>query len=364
MARAIWSGAVSFGLVNVPVKAYTAVRDHKVHFHQLDKQSGSRIHYEKVAEKSGKEVAADDVELGYEIERGSYVTVDPDELDELRPKSTRSIDVVDFVNLDDVDPIYYQRTYWLAPDGQAAVRPYRLLLAAMEDTQRVGVGTVVMRNKQYLAAIRPLDGALAMSTMRFADEVVAQSAIEQLPDRSAKVEPKELKLATQIIDSLASEWDPERYHDTYTEELKDLIERKSKGEDIVREEAPAARSNVLDLMAALEASVAAAKKAGGGDVAKEVARTADRLAEEAEASSAWGRGGGPGGRADNAKKKAPARKGASKSSGAKSAGTKSSGTKSAAPRSAARKSTRPAASPKTEPGDKAAAKKAPARKSA
>lgn len=193
----------------------------------------------------------------------------------------------------------------------------------MEDTQRVGVGTVVMRNKQYLAAIRPLDGALAMSTMRFADEVVPQSAVDQLPDGSARVDPKELKLASQIIDSLATEWDPERYHDTYTEELKDLIERKAKGEDIVREEAPAARTNVIDLMAALEASLAAAKKAGSGDVAKEVARTADRLAEEADEAE---HGDDEGGEATSGrtsagtatKKKAPARKRTSKSAGATS----------------------------------------------
>src|SRR5687768_3695541 len=183
MARPIWTGSISFGLVNVPVKAHTAVRDHDIHFHQLEKGSGSRIRNRKVAEKSGKEVDADDIEMGYEISKGRYVTFDKGELDELRPASTRAIEVSDFVSLDDVDPIFYDRTYWLAPDGDAGKTGYQLLLAAMEDRGQVAIGSVVMRNKQYLAAIRPLDGALAMSTMRFADEVVPRKDVEGVPDR-------------------------------------------------------------------------------------------------------------------------------------------------------------------------------------
>ncbi len=282
MARAIWSGAISFGLVNIPVKAYTAVREHTVHFNQLDKGSGSRIRYEKVAEKSGKEIASDDIALGYEVSRGKYVTVDPDELADLRPRSTRTIDIGDFVDLAAIDPIYYNRTYWLAPDGEAAGRAYRLLLAAMEQQQRVGIGSVVMRTKQYLAAIRPLDGALAMSTMHFADEIVPQSDIAKLPSGRAKVDAKERRLAAQIVDSLSTDWDPSRYHDTYTEELRDLIDRRSKGEQVVVEEAPAARAQVTDLMEALQASLDAAKKAKDGQIGREVEAMADRLAAERE----------------------------------------------------------------------------------
>ena len=178
--------------------------------------------------------------LGFEISESRHVTFDKKELDELRPKSTKAIEVTDFVALDEVDPIYYERTYWLGPDGEAAERPYRLLLAAMEDEGKAGIGTVVMRKKQYLAAIRPLDGALAMSTMRFADEVVPQKDIDALPGKGAKPDPKELKLASQIIGSLATEWDPTRYHDTYTEELKRLIEAKAKGKEIVAPEEPEA----------------------------------------------------------------------------------------------------------------------------
>jgi DNA end-binding protein Ku len=263
MARAVWSGSISFGLVNVPVKAYTAVRDHEIHFNQLEKKTGARIRYEKVSEKTGKEVDASDIELGYEIRKGRYVTFERDELDEMKPESTRTIDVEDFVALADIDPIYYERTYWLAPDGDGASKAYRLLLAAMEERERVGIGSVVMRNKQYLAAVRPLEGALAMSTMRFADEVVARKDIAEIPKRSAKPAPKELKLATQIVDSLASEWKPSRYKDTFTEELKDIIERKDKGEDVVVEAAEEEPGEVLDLMAALEASVQKAKKKRG-----------------------------------------------------------------------------------------------------
>ena len=190
MARPVWSGTISFGLVNVPVKAFTAVRDHDVHFHQLDKKSGSRIRYKKVTEKSGREVDADQIEMGFEIADGRYVTFDKKELDELRPKSTKAIEVSDFVALEDVDPIYYERTYWLAPDGDAAARAYQLLLAAMEERDRVAIGTVAMRNKQYLTAIRPLDGVLAMSTMRFADEVVPRKEIDELPSRRSKPAPR------------------------------------------------------------------------------------------------------------------------------------------------------------------------------
>jgi DNA end-binding protein Ku len=256
MARPVWSGTISFGLVNVPVKAFTAVRDHDVHFHQLDKKSGSRIRYKKVNEKSGREVDADQIEMGFEVSDGRYVTFDKKELEELRPTSTRSIEVSDFVALEDVDPIYYERTYWLAPDGDAAGRAYQLLLAAMEDRERVAIGTVAMRNKQYLTAIRPLDGVLAMSTMRFADEVVPRKDIDELPSRRSKPAPAELRMAVQLLDSLASEWDPKRYKDTYVEELRDRIEAKEAGKDIVAEgpaEQPGA--DVIDLSEALQRSL-------------------------------------------------------------------------------------------------------------
>ena len=311
MARAIWSGSISFGLVSVPVKAFSAVRDHSVHFNQLEKKTGARINYKKVSDKTDKEVAGDAIESGYEIASGKYVVVEDEELEKLKPRTSRTIDISDFVDLHQIDPIYYERTYWLGPDGEAAERPYRLLLAAMEDEGKAGIGTVVMRKKQYLAAIRPLDGALAMSTMRFADEVVPQKDIDALPGRGAKPDPKELKLASQIIGSLATEWDPTRYHDTYTEELKRLIEAKAKGKKIVVEEEAPAAGNVLDLMQALEASLEAAKKGGGPKMASEVAKVAEALAEEADA-----------GDDEAANPKSRAKKTPAKKSGARKTATK------------------------------------------
>ena len=259
MARPVWSGVISFGLVSVPVKAYPAVRDHDVHFHQIDKRSGSRIRNRKVAAKSGKEVDPADIEMGFETGKGRYVTFDKGELDELRPASTRAVEVTDFVSLEDVDPIYYQRTYWLAPGGDEAMKPYQLLRAAMEDRGLVAIGTVVMRNKQYLTAVRPLDGALAMSTMRFADEVVPRSSVDEVPARRTKPDPKMLRMATQLVDSLTGDWDPGRYHDTFTEELRERIKAKEAGKEIVAEPEEQAEGRVVDLMEALEASLKGAK---------------------------------------------------------------------------------------------------------
>ena len=262
MARPVWTGTISFGLVNVPVKAFTAVRDHDIHFHQLDKKSGARIRYQKVSEKSGREVDADDIEMGFEITEGRHVTFDKEELEALRPKSTKAIEVTDFVALQDVDPIYYERTYWLAPDGDAASKAYQLLRAAMEAKDRVAIGTVAMRNKQYLTAIRPLDGVLAMSTMRFADEVVPRQDIDELPARKSKPGAKEMRMAEQLIDSLASDWDPEQYEDTYVDELKARIKAKERGKDVVEAEPEEEKqADIVDLAEALQRSLDEGRRA-------------------------------------------------------------------------------------------------------
>jgi DNA end-binding protein Ku len=261
MPRAVWSGTISFGLVNIPVKAYTAVRDHKVHFHELDSRGG-RVRHEKVSARTGKPV--DELRLGFETSKGHYVRFTPQEIEALRPESTRTIEVTDFVDLAEIDPIFYDRTYWLAPATDEAKPAYALLRQAMEEAQRVAIGTVVMRRKQYLAAARPIDGALALSTMRFADEVVPSTTIDRIPSKSGKPRKQEMELAAQIIDSLGSEWDPERYHDTYTEELRTLIKRRSKhGKAEAPEEAPDEEpAKVVDLMEALEASVRRAREGG------------------------------------------------------------------------------------------------------
>jgi len=283
MPRPIWSGAISFGLVNVPVKAYSAVHDHTLHFHQLEKGTGARIQYEKVSAKTGRPVDDDDIEKGFEVSKGKYVVVDDEEFEAMRPESTRSIDITDFVELESVDPVYYENTYWLGTDDRNA-RAYRLLLTAMEDAQRVGIGSVVMRNKQYLAAIRPVDGVLAMSTMRFADEIVPTSEVPDIPSARAKPDPKEVRLATQIVESLASDWDPSRYHDTYTEEMRQLIDRKAKGKKI---EAPAPEpeheAEVIDLMAALQASLERGRTPRRGSKRSKVSKASSGASKAAKA---------------------------------------------------------------------------------
>jgi DNA end-binding protein Ku len=317
MARAIWSGSISFGLVNVPIKLFGAVREHAVHFHQVEKSTGARIRYEKVSERSGHEVPTEDIQPGYELAKGKLVTVDPHQLAELRPRTTRTIDITDFVQLSEIDPVFYDRTYWLAPDGEPAGRPYRLLVQAMEDRRQVGIGTIVMRNKQYLAAIRPRDEALALSTMHFADEVVPKADVGLITAKNT-APPKELRLAAQIIDALSTKWDPGRYQDTYTDQVKELVQAQAAGKHVV-EEAPVQEANVLDLMAALEASLDAAKKAGGSPASRlrRLEKTAQDMSDE--------NGTAP----DNAKNRRPAGPRRSGRDGAKPRSPKPSGRKSA-----------------------------------
>ena len=265
MPRAIWSGSISFGLVNVPVKLYSAVHRENLSFHQFQEGTNARVRNKRVSEKTGKEVDYDDIVKGYEVKKGQYVMVEPEELAEFAPRATRTIDIEDFASLDEIDPIYFDATYYLAPeDTEGARKAYALLLKAMEEQGKVGIGRLVMRSKQYLAAIRPLDGVLAVSTMLFHDEVVSPADIEGIPTgRSApRAAPAEVKMAGQIIASMSREWDPKRYEDTYRVQVLDFLKKKAAGEEIVVEEEPEEQADVTDLMAALEASLEAAKKNG------------------------------------------------------------------------------------------------------
>jgi DNA end-binding protein Ku len=253
MARSIWSGSLTFGLVSIPVKAFAAIREHDVHFHLLA-PDGSRVHNQRVSEKSGKVVEYDDLKKGYETSKGRYAVFEQQELRDLAPASSKSVDIEDFVALADIDPIFYQRTYHLAPAGDGATHSYALLASVMEKRQRVGIGKVVMREKQYLAAIRPYGKGLVMSTMLFCDEIVPQSEIDSIPARRPRITARELALAEQIVEALETEWKPERYHDDYEEELRRRIKAKrTKKTETVEEEKPAAK--VLDLMEALQASL-------------------------------------------------------------------------------------------------------------
>ncbi|MBA3262339.1 MAG: Ku protein [Thermoleophilaceae bacterium] len=258
MARAIWSGAISFGLVNIPVTLYSAVSRKTVRFHQIDAESGARVRQKRVG-PDGEEIPYEQIIKGYEIGPDRYVTISPEELDALEPQKTRTIDIEDFVDLEEIDPIYYDHPYYLAPDTGAA-KAYQLLVDAMDDAGKVAIARVVLRSKESLVAIRPRDGVLAMETMLFADEVVPSDTFDELSaDGDVKTSDRELTMAKQLIDSLSSDFEPEKYHDEYRERVLDLIERKAQGETIVIEEPTSEPEKVPDLMAALEASIAGAK---------------------------------------------------------------------------------------------------------
>jgi len=266
MARSMWSGAISFGLVNVPVKLYSAVSRKTVRFHQLNGKTGHRISQKRVDSGTNDEVAYEDIVKGYELTKEHFVVITPDELAALDPERSRTIDIEDFVDLADIDPIYYDHPYYLVPDKGAA-KAYGLLLHAMEESEKVAVARVVLRSKEQLVAIRPAPGGvLMMETMIFADEVVAPDQIEDLPAaKDLKVSDREVKMAQQLIDSLTSDFEPEKYRDEYREKVLELVERKASGEEIaVQPEAPAPKK-VPDLMAALEASLAAVKGDSSGN---------------------------------------------------------------------------------------------------
>ena len=258
MARAIWSGAISFGLVNIPVKLFSAVSKKTVRFHQIDAESGVRVKQKRVG-PDGEEIPYEQIVKGYEIGPERYVTISPEELEALEPQKTRTIDIEDFVDQEEIDPIYYDHPYYLAPDTGSA-KAYQLLVDAMEDAGKVAIARVVIRSKENLVAIRPRDGVLAMETMLFADEVVPTDTLDEMTtDATVKTSDRELTMARQLIDSLSSDFEPEKYHDEYRERVLDLIERKAAGEEIaVAPEAPEPAA-VPDLMAALEASLQEAK---------------------------------------------------------------------------------------------------------
>jgi DNA end-binding protein Ku len=267
MARSIWSGALSFGLVNVPVKLYSAVSRKTVRFHQLNEQTGNRIAQKRVDSQTGDEVAYEQIVKGYELGRDRYVVVEPDELEALDPARTKTIDIEDFVELDQIDPVYYDHPYYLVPDKGAA-KPYGLLLEAMRRSDKVAIARVVLRSKEQLVAIRPSGNVLLMETMIFHDEVVPADGLDDLPaEGDLSASDREVAMAEQLIASLSSEFEPSKYRDEYREKVLDLVERKAEGHAIaVQPEAPA-RAAVPDLMAALEASLAAVKGKGPASAA-------------------------------------------------------------------------------------------------
>jgi DNA end-binding protein Ku len=257
MARAIWTGAISFGLVSIPVGLFSATEDHTIHFHQFERDTSDRIRYQRINERTGKEVEYSDIVKGREVGDGEYVLVEPDELADIAPGRSRTIDIQTFVDLDEIDPIFFQKTYWLAPTDERYARPYALLREAMTRTNRAGIATFVMRGKEYLTALRADGDVLALETLFFADEIRDRSALD-LPG-GTKPKGKELDMATGLIEAMSGPWKPEKFRDTYTERVEKLIEDKQKGREIVTESEPPEPTAMSDLIAALERSVADAR---------------------------------------------------------------------------------------------------------
>jgi DNA end-binding protein Ku len=321
VARAIWTGSVSFGLVNVPVGLFSATQDHDVHFHQFEKGTSSRIRNERVNEDTGDEVPYGDIVKGAEVRDGGYVMLTQEDLESVEPGRSRTIEISDFVDAADIDPIYYQKSYYLAPTDDSAAKPYALLVKAMAKAERIGVATFVMRGKQYLAAIRPYDKVLILETMYFADEVRDPvEEIEQLP-AGGRVAAKDLDMAVKLITSLTSEWKPQNYRDTYTERVQQLISAKKKDREIVLPDSTEETGEkVVDLLAALQASVEAAKGHRAGNAhtatklktrkadadAKTTSRTGAKKAKKAGSTKPTA--------TKSAAKKAPAKKSAAKKS--------------------------------------------------
>ncbi|MBM7785476.1 non-homologous end joining protein Ku [Tenggerimyces flavus] len=267
-ARSIWSGTLTFGLVNVPVRLYSATKQQDVSFHQFEEGTNERIRYKRVAEGSDREVEYEDIVKGYELSNGKHVMLTQDDLEAADPGRSRSIEITDFVELAEIDPIYYEKSYYLGP-GPDGDKSYALLFKAMEDSELAAVAVFIMRGKQYLAVIRPADRVLILETLFFADEVRDPSDVMDDLPRIGKVSSKELKTAGSLIQQLTTPWKPEQYHDTYRESVLAIVKRKSKGEEIEVEE-ETSDAEVVDLMEALEQSLARAKgrKTGAKKTAK------------------------------------------------------------------------------------------------
>jgi DNA end-binding protein Ku len=276
--NAIWTGSISFGLVTVPVRMISATRSQDVRFHQLEEGTGSRIRLRRVSEQSGEEVSNDQIVKGYDLGAGKYVVIEAEEIASLKPKATRQIEIEDFVDLSEIDPVYFEQPYYLIPDKDNA-KAYRLLAEVMEDLGKVAIGRFVLRSKEALVAIRPVDGALVLETMRFADEVLAIDREQPLAEPASEPTEREKEMARQLVSSLTAEFDPTKYHDEYREELLALIDKKAAGEEIVAAPSTEEPAKVLDLMAALEASLAraGAKQADDGS-AKATKKAAPRKA--------------------------------------------------------------------------------------
>ncbi|WP_251096175.1 Ku protein [Streptomyces sp. Caat 7-52] len=265
MARPVWTGVLTFGLVTLPVGLYTATEDHTVHFHQLQRGTSDRIRNKRVNERTGKEVDTDKIVKGYKLEEGEYVVVEPQELEEISPGRSKVIDLAGFVDLHQVEPVYFGRTYYVGPRGKEYGKVYELMRAALDRSDKAGIATLTMRGKEYLTALRAQPGVLVLHTLHWADEVRDPAdVVPELPQRRTKSDSKELRTAEQLIDALTIDWDPGDYHDTYEERVKRLVAAKREGEEVVGEPEPPESTNVIDLMEVLSRSVEQSRSRGRG----------------------------------------------------------------------------------------------------
>jgi DNA end-binding protein Ku len=279
MARPIWSGSISFGLVSIPVKLYPAIESHRLSFHELDEKTGRRVRYKRVAGDSDREVPWKSIVRGFEVSKGRFVTLSKDELRAAAPDQTKAIDIEQFVELGEIDPVSWDQTYYVAPDGPAAAKAYALFREALARSGRVAIGRFVMRTKQYLICLRPYGDAIALQTMFFADEVRDADELPGVTHGALRGRERELALASQIIDSLTAPWDAGKYEDTYRDRLMKLVDKKAEGEEItVSEEAAAPAGQVVDLMAALKASLQNGKGKGKPAPARAHARARTKRA--------------------------------------------------------------------------------------
>lgn len=267
MTRSLWTGAISFGLVTIPVRLVSAVQDKQLRLHMLSQDGRCRLRRKLYCPESGEEYDFKETARGYEVAPDEYVLLQNEEIERLKPESGRTINIKDFVDLSDIDPVFYQKPYYLIPDKQGA-KAYDLLVRAMEESGRVGIAKFTMRSNEYLAALRVKDGLICLETMRFADEVVASEEVER-PEAKEKPDEREVAMAKQLIDMLSGSFDPGKYHDEYRERLEQLVEKKAAGQTmILPEEEEAPRTNVIDLMSVLKASLEEGGKAASSDSAK------------------------------------------------------------------------------------------------
>ena len=334
MARSIWSGVISFGLVSIPVGLYSAVREHEPSFHQFQQGTEDRIRYKRVNERTGREVDYGDIVRGAEVGGGKYVMLTDEDLDSVAPGKSRSLEITGFVDLAEIDQAYYAKPYFLAPANEETQRTYALLRDAMAEAGKAGIAMLVMHGKQHLVAVRADGEVLVLQTLYFADEVLDPKAELDLPGR-LKFRPQELKMAVSLVESMAAEWRPEDYRDTYTDRVNELIESKRSGAEFQPSEAAPEPTNVVDLLDVLRRSVADARSGRGAGTAP--AKAAKRTAAKKTPA-----------------KKSPAKKASAKASGGKATARKASGGKAPATKTAARKA----------PATKTAARKAPAKKTA